>query len=105
MPGAKFCNECGATLAAGCPNCGAINKPGAKFCNECGTALAGGAGAAAPRPATTGAGSSQAATPVAERRLVTVLFADIVGFTPFAEEKDAEDVRDTLTRYFDMCTD
>jgi class 3 adenylate cyclase/tetratricopeptide (TPR) repeat protein len=36
---------------------------------------------------------------------VTVLFADIVGFTPFAEEKDAEDVRDTLTRYFDMCTD
>ncbi|MEP7158329.1 MAG: adenylate/guanylate cyclase domain-containing protein, partial [Chloroflexota bacterium] len=42
---------------------------------------------------------------VAERRLVTVLFADIVGFTPFAEERDAEDVRDTLSRYFDMCTE
>src|SRR5438128_4077605 len=106
-PGAKFCNECGATLAAGCPNCGAINKPGAKFCNECGTALAGGpAGgpsSASARPAT-GAATAQTA-PVAERRLVTVLFADIVGFTPFAEEKDSEEVRDTLSRYFDVCSD
>ncbi len=34
--------------------------------------------------------------------MVSVLFADLVGFTPFAEERDAEDVRDTLTRYFDM---
>jgi len=42
---------------------------------------------------------------VAERRLVTVLFADLVGFTPFAEERDAEDVRDTLTRYFDLASD
>ena len=33
---------------------------------------------------------------------MTVLFADLVGFTPFAEERDAEEVRDTLTRYFDM---
>jgi class 3 adenylate cyclase/tetratricopeptide (TPR) repeat protein len=105
-PGAKFCNECGATLAAGCPNCGAINKPGARFCNECGTALAGGASA------TTGTSGAQvrptgpsAAAPVAERRLVTILFADIVGFTPFAEERDAEEVRDTLSRYFDMCSD
>jgi class 3 adenylate cyclase/tetratricopeptide (TPR) repeat protein len=39
---------------------------------------------------------------VAERRLVTVLFADLVGFTPFAEEKDAEDVRETLSTYFDL---
>jgi class 3 adenylate cyclase/tetratricopeptide (TPR) repeat protein len=42
---------------------------------------------------------------VAERRLVSVLFADLVGFTPFAEERDAEDVRDTLTRYFEIATD
>jgi class 3 adenylate cyclase len=39
---------------------------------------------------------------VAERRLVSVLFADLVGFTPFAEERDAEDVREVLTRYFDL---
>jgi class 3 adenylate cyclase len=39
---------------------------------------------------------------VAERRLVSVLFADLVGFTPFSEERDAEDVRETLSRYFDL---
>ena len=38
----------------------------------------------------------------AERRLVSVLFADLVGFTPFAEERDSEEVRETLTRYFDL---
>jgi len=42
---------------------------------------------------------------VAERRLVSVLFADLVGFTPFAAERDAEDVRDMLTRYFDLASD
>ena len=44
------------------------------------------------------------AAPTAERKLVSVLFADLVGFTPFAEERDAEDVRETLTRYFDLAT-
>jgi class 3 adenylate cyclase len=39
---------------------------------------------------------------VAERRLVSVLFADLVGFTPYAEERDAEEVRETLSRYFDL---
>jgi class 3 adenylate cyclase/tetratricopeptide (TPR) repeat protein len=39
--------------------------------------------------------------PVAERRLVTVLFADLVGFTTWAEPRDPEVVRETLTRYFD----
>jgi class 3 adenylate cyclase len=41
---------------------------------------------------------------VAERRLVCVLFADLVGFTPFAEERDAEAVRETLTSYFAIAT-
>jgi len=51
------------------------------------------------------AAAPAARPPVAERRLVSVLFADLVGFTPFAEERDAEDVRDTLTRYFDIAAD
>src|SRR4029079_229793 len=42
---------------------------------------------------------------VAERRVVTVLFADLVGFTAFAEERDAEEVRDTLSRYFELATE
>jgi class 3 adenylate cyclase/tetratricopeptide (TPR) repeat protein len=103
--GAKFCNDCGASLAAGCPNCGAINKPGAKFCNECGTALSGGSRAQSTAPTPAASGTSSAQVGQAERKLVTVLFADIVGFTPFAEQRDAEEVRDTLSRYFDLCSE
>ncbi|HEX9122211.1 MAG TPA: adenylate/guanylate cyclase domain-containing protein [Actinomycetota bacterium] len=47
---------------------------------------------------------AQAATlerPVAERRLVTVLFADLVSFTTLSESRDAEEVRELLSRYFD----
>jgi class 3 adenylate cyclase/tetratricopeptide (TPR) repeat protein len=98
---ARFCNDCGTALTAGCPSCGAVNRPGARFCNECGTALASpAAGTAALRTGPQKADES----PVAERRLVTVLFADLVGFTPFAEERDAEEVRETLSRYFDLCS-
>jgi class 3 adenylate cyclase/tetratricopeptide (TPR) repeat protein len=40
--------------------------------------------------------------PTAERRLVSVLFADLVGFTSLAQDRDAEAVRDILTRYFEV---
>ena len=56
------------------------------------------AGAAAPRPA---AGPTAGAAPVAERRLVSILFADLVGFTTISEGRDHEEVRDLLSRYFD----
>jgi class 3 adenylate cyclase/tetratricopeptide (TPR) repeat protein len=39
---------------------------------------------------------------MAERRLVTVLFADLTGFTEFSEGRDAEEVRDFQTSYFDQ---
>ena len=63
-----------------------------------------GAGGRRRRPRSRGRTAAPAprGDPVAERRLVTVLFADLVGFTPFAEERDAEEVRDMLTRYFDL---
>ncbi len=93
--GAKFCFNCGTRLAVACPSCGAPTLPDARFCNECGTSLGG-----APAPDILPAVGQ--AEPVAERRHVTVLFADLVGFTPFAEERDAEDVREVLTRYFDL---
>jgi len=102
----RFCLQCGSVLSQGCPNCGAANEPEARFCGNCGQALGAGQPAATgatgvkPARATTTAAGQQAAT--AERRLVTVLFADLVGFTPFAEERDAEEVRDTLQRYFDL---
>jgi predicted ATPase/class 3 adenylate cyclase len=104
----RFCLQCGTGLAQGCPNCGAANEPEARFCGNCGQAL-GGERASAGQPTTSGqpitAAQPAAASPAAERRLVTVLFADLVGFTPFAEERDAEEVRNTLQRYFDLARD
>ncbi len=101
--GRKFCAECAAPLAVACPSCGAANQPGERFCGECATPLVG----AAPSLSATARPDAAASVtqPVAERRLVSVLFADLVGFTPFAEERDAEEVRETLTRYFDLATD
>jgi class 3 adenylate cyclase/tetratricopeptide (TPR) repeat protein len=43
------------------------------------------------------------AEPATERRLVSVLFADLVGFTTLSESRDAEEVRALLSRYFDTC--
>jgi class 3 adenylate cyclase/tetratricopeptide (TPR) repeat protein len=54
--------------------------------------------AAPPTPVVAAAPAS------AERRLVTVLFADLVGFTTLAEDRDPEAVRELLTRYFDTAT-
>jgi class 3 adenylate cyclase/tetratricopeptide (TPR) repeat protein len=98
--GAKFCMECATPFAAACPSCGATNLPNAKFCSECATPL----GGAAPRPASevpAAALPTLAHEAVAERRVVSVLFADLVGFTSFSEGRDAEEVRELQTRYFD----
>ena len=99
--GRKFCKECASRLALGCPSCGATNSADAKFCGECATPLVTGA---TPPPAAMRRSEAPARTPVpvAERRHVSVLFADLVGFTPFAEERDAEEVRETLSRYFEL---
>src|SRR6266498_3442837 len=86
--GRKFCGECGSPLAASCPMCGSANPPTVKFCGECGTAL---------RPSDSGETVHAALMQpprVAERRLVSVLFADLVGFTSLAEHRDPEEVRD-----------
>jgi class 3 adenylate cyclase/tetratricopeptide (TPR) repeat protein len=107
--GAAFCDNCGRPLRSGCPSCGVENRPEARFCRACGTSLANDADATAARRtavpvghAGSGKGSgSTARGPVAERRLVSVLFADLVAFTRFSEGRDPELVRDTLWRYFD----
>ena len=78
-----------------CPNGHAVS-PEARFCDECGAALEQ-AGATAPVAA------PPREAPAAERRLVTVLFADLVGFTAASEERDAEETRELLSRYFDTC--
>jgi class 3 adenylate cyclase/tetratricopeptide (TPR) repeat protein len=97
----KFCGECGARLAALCTSCGAANPATVRFCGECGTSLAGDAGAGADAPARSGATNSPPAMPTSELRHVSVLFADLVGFTGLSEERDAEAVRELLGRYYE----
>src|SRR6266511_2337461 len=65
-----------------CPNCGHENEPAAKFCSECGIALM---------------ETTRAAR--AERKILTVLFADLVGFTGRAGQLDPEDVQAVLAPY------
>jgi class 3 adenylate cyclase/tetratricopeptide (TPR) repeat protein len=78
--------------------CGTVNPADAKFCGNCGTALVAGAGSGSP---THGQASLLGGPGVAERRLVSVLFVDLVGFTTASERRDAEDTRELLTRYYD----
>ncbi|MFN2417611.1 MAG: AAA family ATPase [Candidatus Limnocylindria bacterium] len=102
--GTRFCLECGTRLGQQCQSCRAPRVGEAKFCGECGTPFANGEQFASPGIAGT-ASIGVGPAPVAERRLVSVLFADLVGFTPFAEERDSEDVRETLSRYFDLAAE
>jgi class 3 adenylate cyclase/tetratricopeptide (TPR) repeat protein len=92
--GARFCLACG--TPAPLRSCGACGTPAerGRFCGNCGQPL--------------DDGSTQIAAPVidrpvAERRVTSVLFADLVGFTPLSESMDAEEVRELLSTYFAQC--
>jgi class 3 adenylate cyclase len=65
-----------------CPSCGQENPEGFRFCGSCGAPLSG-----------------MASTLVEERKVVTVLFCDLVGFTARSDEADPEDVRALLRPY------
>jgi class 3 adenylate cyclase/tetratricopeptide (TPR) repeat protein len=125
----RFCEQCGAVLAARCPKCGASLRPGAKFCGSCGHRVA---SHEVPTPSTATASAvpvqSEAtidtgvaralSTPThlaekilagrsameGERRQVTVLFGDIAGFTAMSEKMDPEDVRKIVAGCFELIT-
>ncbi len=81
--GAKFCEEYAAPLKRSCAGCGAELRPTAKFCDECG----------APAQAA-GAGATPTPGPLsAARKVVTIIFADLVGSTALHERLDPESVR------------
>ncbi len=70
---------------ATCPSCGTENPDASKFCNECATPL-----------------SAPARPVVEERKVVTAVFCDLVGFTATSESADPEDVNAMLAAYFEM---
>ena len=115
LPGKQFCHACGTRAGLACTTCGSAIEPGFRFCPECGAP-------APPEPsAETRAPAPAAAAPVAltrdipavlaakirasqgviagERKLVTVMFCDLVGSTAIAERLDPEEYRDLLEQY------
>ena len=66
-----------------CPQCGRENPADARFCANCGAAL-----------------TAEPSVRREERKVVSILFADLVGFTSHAEQLDPEDVRATLSPYY-----
>lgn len=67
-----------------CPSCAAAVPPGARFCPACGQAVSGDENAAHE-----------------ERRIATVLFADLVGFTSLSESADPEQIKNLVDSCFE----
>jgi class 3 adenylate cyclase len=102
---ANFCKECGTKLEFSCPSCGHSYEAGSKFCDKCGQDLQ-----SAKEPTPIDYAQPQSYTPKhlaekilttrraleGERKLVTVLFADVVGFTSLSEKLEPEEVHQIM---------
>ena len=107
--GAKFCLKCGTKLELQCPQCGKRSPSAAVFCDECGFRLA-----AASETTPIDFSQPQSYTPKylvdkilttrssieGERKLVTVLFADVANYTSMAEKLDPEEVHQIMNGCF-----
>lgn len=85
------------SLTSTCIRCGAALVRGALHCHRCGVSLGGVEGEASGR-------RSSQARPRSERRYVTVLFADVVGFTELSERLEPEQVTELLDVLFERLT-
>jgi len=103
---AVFCQECGSRLEEACPSCGTANRLDAKFCKKCGQSVAVMPPAATPVKFPTPASytpkhlaerilTSRSALE-GERKLVTVLFADLKGSMELLADRDPEEARKIL---------
>ena len=109
---ARFCNRCGNALASPCGQCGKINPPGSLFCNQCGHDLIRAKETSPPLDPFPSASytpkhlADQILTSKSalegERKLVTVLFADVASFTSLSEKLDPEEVHQILDGCFQI---
>jgi class 3 adenylate cyclase len=95
--GKRFCENCGAPLALVCPACGWELTPGKRFCGNCG----GPTGNPIVREDAVSEGPVSEEPRGTELRQVSVLFCDLVSYTPLAESREPEEVREFLSGYFD----
>jgi adenylate cyclase len=98
LPGAAFCQRCGQKVGLACRGCGLALEAGFAFCPRCGTAQQQQPKKEAPAPAAANDNDAQAA----DRRQVTVLFADLTGFTSLAEGLDPETLRTFQNALFEL---
>src|SRR5262245_7128634 len=111
--GINFCEECGTPMRQACPSCGHAANPTAKFCGTCGAVLKTQASSTAPlqpghspiSPAANAPSLTERGASEAERRQLTVMFCDLVGSTPLAEQLDPEDLRQVILAYQQTCAD
>ena len=80
-PAARFCGGCGASLAPRCASCGRECEAGARFCDACGAPLA-----------------ARADSGGEARKVVTIVFADLMGSTALHERLDPESARAFMQR-------
>jgi class 3 adenylate cyclase/tetratricopeptide (TPR) repeat protein len=96
-PGHRFCGACGLKLARICADCGFENAPESRFCGSCGRQLD------LKSPVfslETPSKPPPESAPEGERRPVSVLFADLVGFTELSARLDAEDLKALVERFY-----
>jgi len=112
--GMLFCGKCGAKLETICPQCNSSNPPEFEFCGKCGHALA-----ETEVVTTVDYSQPQSYTPKflaekildtrstieGERKLVTVLFADVANYTSMSEKLDPEEVHQIMDGCFKILMD
>lgn len=111
LAGKPFCHACGTRVASHCGSCGAILQMGWRFCPDCGASVDGGAAAPADSVARVLARRRDAGGPTVvaaagpvegERKVVSVLFCDLVGSTSIADRLDPEDFHELIEQYLDV---
>jgi hypothetical protein len=112
--GAKFCSECGNKCELTCPECNAKIRVDGKFCDECGYNLK-----KLQEAPSIDYSKPQSYTPKfladkilsarsaieGERKLVTVMFADVADYTSMAEKLDPEEVHQIMDSFFKILMD
>ena len=101
-PDARFCASCGLPAGRPCPGCGVPLDPDARFCKHCGRAVEAAAPTAPEQPPGDPFTELRVpGSPARERKVATLLFADIVGFTNLGERHDPELVATLVASTFE----
>ncbi len=113
----KFCSQCGHKLEVVCARCQTVSRPGSKYCSECGRSLSEAGGTKSNRSLLGKEAEkirkylpqglvskilSQKGKIEGERKLVTVMFCDMEGFTRLVEELGPEESYSIMDQVYEI---